>query len=409
MKIKRLVTILLIFCIVLQGCSSFSYIEDENDITEVAKDETTSLVSFHEKDNTSFIKELPAQFCSTKDGVYHLVFGNYVELYFYDFATGIDTIVCSKIDCNHDTDSCVSYLSSNDYYDFYIYNDYIYELVNEDDGIFLYKYNKNGVDYEKFAILYDNNKPCYVVLGRQENNNIYYKCRTDDNMIHICRMNLDTGKYIEFGQFDGEYYGINAQHIFESEQYIYVDASHYAKDENDSYKEVIYRINVENNNSELVYESKSDISVYQNDGHIYIMNDNNELIILDEDKKSNLDEFLESSGYEIFVNDRIVCLNKGYLEWMRKDGYNERGEKINVETDTNIYIYELESEDIYKLSELNCKVIDSNGNKIDDYELESILGITDDYCYIYGGSNSLYMLDFSTIGSDEVLIIKLNI
>ncbi|SEG11071.1 hypothetical protein SAMN05216537_1343, partial [Lachnospira multipara] len=40
MKTKRLVIILLIFCIVLQGCSSFSYIEDENDITEVAKDET---------------------------------------------------------------------------------------------------------------------------------------------------------------------------------------------------------------------------------------------------------------------------------------------------------------------------------------------------------------------------------
>lgn len=409
MKLKRLVTMLLIFCFVLQGCGSFAYIEDDSDVTEVANDETVSVVSFHEKDNTAFIKEMPAQVCATEDGIYHIVYSNFVELYFYDFLTGIDTIVCSKVDCNHDSDSCVSYLSSNDYYDFYIYNNYIYELVKEDDGIFLYRYSKNGSDYEKYSILYDNNKSCNIVLGRQENNKIYYKCITDDNIIHICGIDLDTGKYSEFGQFDGEYYGINAQHIFECGQDIYVDASHYANTEEDLYKEVIYKINVENNDSELVYESTSDINVYQNNGYIYVMDENNDLIILDNDKKVSLDEYLESSGYGIFVNDTYVCLNKGYMEWINKNGFFASGEKINEETDTNIYIYEFESGECFKLNELNCYVIDANGQEIDDYDLESILGITDEYCYIYGGSSTLYMLDLSTIGSDEVLLIKLNI
>lgn len=59
--------------------------------------------------------------------------GNMVRLFFHDYATGRDVIVCSKIDCSHDSAECDAYFEDENYSDNMSYqNDTLYFLKREE-------------------------------------------------------------------------------------------------------------------------------------------------------------------------------------------------------------------------------------------------------------------------------------
>lgn len=420
MKFKKFSLVFVSFLLLLSGCGRFAYIENEE---TTSKEETR--VSFHETDNVAFIKEPPAQFCSSKDGIYHLVVFSESEiatkkLYFYDFKTGIDTIVCSKIDCEHNDNTCVSYYEDNsNYYDFYIYNDSIFKLITEENGIYLYKYDKTGLNYERFALLYDNNIPCNIVLGRQIEDFLYYKCLTEDGTLHICKVNLETGKYSELCQLDGNYYSVNASRILEKNQCIYLEASHYPDNELETYKEVVYKVDLNTNLKEEIcetyttdsqYATINNVSIATNDSDVYALDDKNNLINLIDGKViKNFSDLFKLSEYGIFANNNYILFNKNYMEYFMSSPIDSNGEKTNIESDTNIYLYDITNDKSLNVSNLNIRFQDETGKTLEDCEMVSILGLTDEYCYIYGDDSKLYMLDLSTIYSDEVLVIRLDI
>lgn len=148
MKFKfRNILILTFIIFVLSGCNNNSTetikpTKEPVKQTEINEDyvpiNPEDCVFVADTDAQPNISEYP-QIAYTDKGYYELVrdyniaIGGIQRLFFHDYATGRNVIVCSKIDCSHVSEECDAYFKDEDYSDNMCYqNDTLYFIKREE-------------------------------------------------------------------------------------------------------------------------------------------------------------------------------------------------------------------------------------------------------------------------------------
>lgn len=152
-KIKSAICILAIIVIVLSlfGCSKNKiFINTEQNANDYIIDE----------DSQNYL-DLYANMAMTDDGYYFI---NNNHLYFFDKESKETTLVCNRINCEHNEDKCTAFFSMLNFYPVQLayYNNSLYLLGWETEGAnihhnYIYQISLENFKRKKAAFLYDSN------------------------------------------------------------------------------------------------------------------------------------------------------------------------------------------------------------------------------------------------------------
>lgn len=387
---KYCIHILLVIILFCTGCST----SNENQtaaqniptVSSILSDESLYKYTADESQNywgsngNNYIKKV-------ENGYYYI----YEDLlYYFDKTSETSTVVCSSLDCSHNTSDCSAYFG--DYGDlrqygyntmgFEIYDNNIYIIgyeMNEVCDFYLYRVNLDGSEREKICYLYSAEKDedgyfSYGYTLTMHNGCFYGTVDQENGWACLGRISAD-GEITTISDYsDKEYFYIGIVRCYGN--YVYYNVSSYSDEDYNDYNSDLYRYNIDTEETELVIED-----FFFSEGYLLIDEEN--ILYLNSDNEFNI--------ININTEDKTTVLewNEEYCNGFSYDG---------------IYIY------IIDMSSDVC-IYDTAGNFVDKITCGTCLFGDSEYLFVEAGDEpgaeqsgngwGLWALDKSQLGSEN--------
>ena len=329
MSKKILLIILSLVIIMLGGIGLFIFpkkekvkIENKSN-SKINETEKTFSNKSNKNDNLVLIENMKKNYC---DKGYYYISDEGSNIKYFDYATKKEIYLCNKPNCKHNTKDCSSYLDSSEFYEMFVYKDYIYLI------------SASGSTQTFSATISDSGE---TVMEQGTNTpNIY-------------RMNLD---------------GTNKTKLFECPTGTEI-ASTYILEGNNLYTFFLKSKSVETGKNAItsVETGRTLVKINLSSGKYEELFDSKDRTIIGVYKNNIVfEKIVYKKNPDDFLND-----DKGYI-----DNYNKSTKKINLfnlSTNSETEIYKDICKNMEDIQSANGKVyyIGSKGKKIEYIDLET--------------------------------------
>lgn len=272
-KIKSAICILAIIVIVLSlfGCSKNKiFINTEQNANDYIIDE----------DSQNYL-DLYANMAMTDDGYYFI---NNNHLYFFDKESKETTLVCNRINCEHNEDKCTAFFSMLNFYPVQLayYNNSLYLLGWETEGAnihhnYIYQISLENFKRKKAAFLYDSNGMDSIVfiLHRGYVYFTYGNSAMKESKMTLYRTKLGNIKnntvetIFEFTAIGSDIFGLSA-----CGNNIFFTTASYEDTDGNGYKTSLNSIDIHTLESQTLLDNNQ-YSYFADDQYIYYEKDQN--------------------------------------------------------------------------------------------------------------------------------------
>lgn len=387
MSKKILLIILSLVIIMLGGIGLFIFpkkekvkIENKSN-SKINETEKTFSNKSNKNDNLVLIENMKKNYC---DKGYYYISDEGSNIKYFDYATKKEIYLCNKPNCKHNTKECSSYLDSSEFYEMFVYKDYIYLI------------SASGSTQTFSATISDSGE---TVMEQ------------GTNTPKIYRMNLD---------------GTNKTKLFECPTGTEIDST-YILEGNNLYTFFLKSKSVETGKNAItsVETGRTLVKINLSSGKYEELFDSKDRSIIGVYKNNIVfEEIVYKENPDDYLND-----DKGYI-----NNYNKSTKKINLfnlSTNSETEIYKDICKNMEDIQSANGKVyyIGSKGKKIEYIDLEtkqkqtlvnltktgaSINGIHDNklqYLYYSGNEGKVskaYYIDLETKENKEFKLLDKN-